>query len=694
MGLKKESEKALHMDKKDISLEKEKTILDKSDLEVISQNKKSNRTSNNVNNILEKEKTPSDKVDISTINNDSEKTSNPVTDNIRDNLKKGVNNYKNELEKNDDGVKFTGQTIEKTYNASKKVKEIQKNKKLKKAEHEAFERATEKLKDSDSNINIEKKASKLNKKSNAPNNKLSKKSDIEKEKIKKFNKGDSFTDKIKRQPQNLVKKGTASYSRNLSANDDGVKVGTEGTKNTFKLSKASYKAIKNVRDKRKNKNNSKLEEKSTKLQKEGKLKKSSATQTDLKKDNKSLLRKRRIKRNVQKNQGKKTVGVATKGVKNSVKQTAKSIKVVFQNIVQKAVSGKALAFLGAISIKILPVLLVLGAFLALFLMIGGLGTGTEEERQQNVNIGGVQNLSPAVEQWRDLVTEVAEEKGMEDYINLILAIIQVESGGDKYKDIMQSSESAGYPRNYFQDERQSVEQGITHLKNSINLLKGYNSELANDIKAISQTYNFGLGFARYLGANNPSGYDIDIAEQYSRDVVAVSLGNTTGETYSYVNEVSKKAGKTYLYRNGGNFLYGEMVAQYIGSGTVVEGEFQKVIDEMEKYLGDPYVWGGKNPQEGFDCSGFTTWGLKVIGIDLPSYAAAQYDLTVPIDESEARPGDLVFFKGTYGGPNHVSHVGFYIDENTMFDSNGSGIGYTKFTEGYWKQHYAGIRRIK
>ncbi|PHF88386.1 hypothetical protein COI63_34320, partial [Bacillus toyonensis] len=262
-------------------------------------------------------------------------------------------------------------------------------------------------------------------------------------------------------------------------------------------------------------------------------------------------------------------------------------------------------------------------------------------------------------------------------------------------DIMQSSESAGYGRpNVFQTEEESVRQGVKHLKDCLLALKAFNRGYENNVKALAQAYNYGNYFATWLG-NRGGDYSLEVAEEYSRTVVAPSLGNTNGRTTPYVNETSLRVGKPYRYVDGGNFHYGELISEYIGgAGANISGDFKTVLTEIEKFQGWPYVWGGKNPTQGFDCSGLTSWGLKQIGIDLPSYALTQYELTTPINPSEAQPGDLIFFRGTYGGPDHISHVAFYIDENTMYDSQSAGIGYHNWKTSYWQQHFAGIHRVK
>ncbi|ANS52071.1 putative endopeptidase YddH (plasmid) [Bacillus thuringiensis] len=417
----------------------------------------------------------------------------------------------------------------------------------------------------------------------------------------------------------------------------------------------------------------------------------------LKRDSRNILKKKAMKKKMyytplrDKNKARALTSIAS-NVKDRIANLFKSLgKFNLQNI-KKMIGTKVAAIAGGGFASALPIIMV---GIILLFIAGILGAGSKQQEQISGNIGASKNLDPDVERWRGLVEKEAAAQGMQDYVNLLLAIIQIESGGRGTSDIMQSSESAGYDRpNVFQTEEESVRQGVKHLKECLLALKAFNMGYENNVKALAQAYNYGNYFATWLGKRGGE-YNLEVAEEYSRTIVAPSLGNTTGRTMSYVNETSLRLGKPYKYINGGNFFYGELISEYIGgSGANISGDFRKVLDEIEKYQGWEYVWGGKNPTQGFDCSGLTSWGLKQIGIDLPSYALSQYELTEPIDSSQAQPGDLIFFKGTYQSPDHISHVGFYIDENTMYDSQNAGIGYHNWKTSYWQQHFAGIHRVK
>ena len=120
--------------------------------------------------------------------------------------------------------------------------------------------------------------------------------------------------------------------------------------------------------------------------------------------------------------------------------------------------------------------------------------------------------------------------------------------------------------------------------------------------------------------------------------------------------------------------------------------FAAMIKEAEKYLGYPYIWGGSNPSTSFDCSGFVCWVLNHSGWRVGRISAqGLYNLCTPVSRRNVRPGDLVFFKGTYK-TNGVSHVGIYVGENRMIHC-GNPISYTNINTQYWQSHFFTFGRL-
>ncbi|KXO06243.1 lysozyme [Bacillus thuringiensis] len=346
-------------------------------------------------------------------------------------------------------------------------------------------------------------------------------------------------------------------------------------------------------------------------------------------------------------------------------------------------------------------ILVIGAcILSLIVLIAVLGGGDSKSKSGSGSLisgtASVNNLPPEVMRWKDMVEKECAAQGVPELVPYVLAIIMVESNGisEKLPDIMQSSESQGWKMNTISNPKDSIYYGVMHLKGAFDDAKMLG---INDLLAIVQTYNFGRNYVHWLAANNKT-HSLETADNYSLTVVAPAGGNKNGTRIGYSQAVAVAYNGGYRYINGGNFFYAEMVKQYLSfdNGTApVNGSetFKAIMNEALKYNGNPYVWGGKTPAQGFDCSGLTSWAFRAAGVNLNGSAAEQYAATVPVDPKDAQPGDLVFFKGTYGGPDHVSHVGIYVDANTMYDSENAGIGYHQFTSPGWQKYYAGIRRV-
>ena len=149
--------------------------------------------------------------------------------------------------------------------------------------------------------------------------------------------------------------------------------------------------------------------------------------------------------------------------------------------------------------------------------------------------------------------------------------------------------------------------------------------------------------------------------------------------------------KTYVYTP-------HQLSGYAGQGGVgyenSNESVQKLFAEAEKYLGYPYVFGGSSPETSFDCSGFVCYALNHSGVYTIDRTTAQglYDACTKIPESEAKPGDLVFFTGTYNSGTPVSHVGIYAGDGKMLHC-GDPIQYESINVPYWQTHLYGFGRL-
>ena len=156
-------------------------------------------------------------------------------------------------------------------------------------------------------------------------------------------------------------------------------------------------------------------------------------------------------------------------------------------------------------------------------------------------------------------------------------------------------------------------------------------------------------------------------------------------------------GRPYLFNGGlppgGSDGSGAPGIDYtVPAEALTDSEFAAIYEEAKKYVGTPYVWGGSSPETGFDCSGYVCWVYNQNGYDVGRTTAnGLWNKCQHISEAEAKPGDLVFFKGTYDTPG-MSHTGIYLG-NGMMVSAGDPIKYANIHSSYWEKHLAGFGRL-
>ena len=156
-------------------------------------------------------------------------------------------------------------------------------------------------------------------------------------------------------------------------------------------------------------------------------------------------------------------------------------------------------------------------------------------------------------------------------------------------------------------------------------------------------------------------------------------------------------GRPYLFNGGlppgGSDGSGAPGIVYtVSAEALTDTEFAAIYEEAKKYVGTSYVWGGSTPETGFDCSGYVCWVYNQNGYDVGRTTAnGLWQKSQHISEAEAKPGDLVFFKGTYDTPG-MSHVGIYLGNGKMV-SAGDPIKYADIHSSYWQQYLAGFGRL-
>ncbi|WP_070088825.1 C40 family peptidase [Merdimonas faecis] len=196
-------------------------------------------------------------------------------------------------------------------------------------------------------------------------------------------------------------------------------------------------------------------------------------------------------------------------------------------------------------------------------------------------------------------------------------------------------------------------------------------------------------------------YDVEVPYNYYICYVTLENKNLSHLPVYVLSEEQMSRYAIYMATLGNRpdlFPGSEYVGKYTETpdGYEVPGEylddetFAAMLSEAQKYIGYPYVWGGSSPSTSFDCSGYVSWVINHSGWNVGRLGAqGLYNICTPT--SSPKPGDLVFFKGTYDTPG-VSHCGIYVGDNTMLHC-GDPIGYANLNTSYWQSHFYAYGRL-
>ncbi|MBQ7370318.1 MAG: C40 family peptidase [Blautia sp.] len=208
----------------------------------------------------------------------------------------------------------------------------------------------------------------------------------------------------------------------------------------------------------------------------------------------------------------------------------------------------------------------------------------------------------------------------------------------------------------------------------------------------------------YLADSNGS-REIEVTTTQSVNRMSVTLTNHNLDTVLR-NRMTADEEKRYDILNktfgNRNYLFDlDKIPSYNVNGgyrippeALSDVKFANMIREAEKYLGYPYVWGGASPSTSFDCSGFVSWVINNCG-NVWNYgrltAEGLREVCAYVNASDARPGDLIFFQGTYN-TSGASHVGIYVGNGMMLHC-GNPIQYTSINTTYWQNHFYQFGRL-
>ena len=277
--------------------------------------------------------------------------------------------------------------------------------------------------------------------------------------------------------------------------------------------------------------------------------------------------------------------------------------------------------------------------------------------------------------------------------------------------------------NYYNGLEQNLQSKIDNIENEYSGYDEYNYNLAgighnpyelisyltavyqdfkfNDIKSALDTL-FNAQYHLQIAETSRQQTDED-GNEYTYKILNVTLVNegmtttlTADQRELYDIYLASKGNRDYLFADDiySNITQSPYNDYTIPGEALTDETFRKLITEAEKYLGYPYVWGGSSPQTSFDCSGFVCWVFKNSGVYPLGRTTAQgiFDLCTPVRPSDAKPGDIIFFTGTYNSGCPVSHVGIYVGNGMMIHC-GNPISYASVNSNYWTQHFYAYGRL-
>ena len=202
-------------------------------------------------------------------------------------------------------------------------------------------------------------------------------------------------------------------------------------------------------------------------------------------------------------------------------------------------------------------------------------------------------------------------------------------------------------------------------------------------------------------------YEYEVEVEYEYHILNIQVTNKGLDAIAYasLNDDQKRHYQIYQASLGNrSYLFGDriLVGNVAGGGmsydippeALTDERFANMIHEAEKYLGYPYVWGGASPSTSFDCSGFVSWVINHCGNGW-NYGRLTADglrgICTYVSPGDAKPGDLIFFQGTYNTTG-ASHVGIYVGNGMMIHC-GNPIQYASIETNYWQQHFMCFGRL-
>ena len=347
-----------------------------------------------------------------------------------------------------------------------------------------------------------------------------------------------------------------------------------------------------------------------------------------------------------------------------------------------------------------------GAFIArhkkVFLIIGGIGLvlvvllGLLQSCSSMLG-GGVSNIvaSSYLSEDADLLAAEAAYCAKEDELREYLDTYEQTHDYDEYHyelddiehdpyvllSILSALHEGTFTVDQVQGDLQTLFDRQYILTETVEVERRYyiETDTWTDADGNTHTDSYRVYYDYYICTVKLENFDLSHLPVYMMDRETLSLYAVYLSTLGNRPDLFPSSGYVSKYVTNPPARY-EIPAEYLS-----DERFAALITEAEKYLGFPYVWGGSSPATSFDCSGFVSYVLTNSGLCNTGRLGAQGLYNICTRVSEPRPGDLVFFVGTYDTPG-VSHVGFYVGDGMLLHC-GDPIQYTSLNSNYWQSHF-------
>lgn len=295
---------------------------------------------------------------------------------------------------------------------------------------------------------------------------------------------------------------------------------------------------------------------------------------------------------------------------------------------------------------------------------------------------------------------------------IVILLCAMSAAADHNKQaveiIFQGNEFLSGVPEIYQKQIKDMQLSMRYLDDAVSDINQMTDEEELDVYQVKSVF-YSLFFG--AGSDLKAGMWRDFADCF---VDYEERENEDGETYTvaipvkdpaqvYAN-IAASMGKMATVEDRANAMRIYSLARYgenlpLGNGFMAgaamgNGSFEELMTEATRYIGYPYVWGGSSPVTSFDCSGYICWVYTQSGVHSLSRTTAQgiFNQCAVVPRDEARPGDLIFFTGTYAASTPVSHVGIYIGNGQMLHC-GSPIGYANIQSAYWTKHFYAFGRL-